>query len=383
LVPQLLEETGIDCWLLIAREYVEDPVLASMLPATWLNARRLMMLVLTPTRRYAVTRYPVGDVFAQAWDPTTEPDQWGALAHLLSDLDPAAIAIGTNPLQAHSDGLTASLRDSLVGTLPEHLAARIVSGGHLGVRWLETRLPQEREVLADATERAHGILRRGLSEQAITPGLTTTEDLEWWYRQTVHEAGYATWFHPSVTIQRMPDRTPPDGRSVIDPGDLVHVDFGIIHKGLCTDQQEHAYVLKPGENSAPVGLTDGLSQANRIQDILVGEFRPGRSGNDILAGALAKARHEGLNPTIYTHSIGVHGHGAGMTIGLWDRQEGVPGPGDHPLHPNTAYSIELSGETAVAEWDGQRVRFMLEQDAWFDGHAVTWLDGRQDQLWLI
>ena len=194
----------------------------------------------------------------------------------------------------------------------------------------------------------------------------------------MHDAGLGSWFQPSVTIQR----AGPIGAK-IEPGDLLHVDFGIIHRGLCTDQQEHAYVLRPGESAAPDGLTQGLSAANRIQDILLAEFVTGRTGNEILQSALDGAEAEGLRPTIYTHSIGLHGHGAGMTIGLWDQQGGVPGAGDHPLHPNTAYSIELMGESAVPEWDHAIVRFMLEQDAWFDGAACSWLDGRQEALWLI
>ena len=223
----------------------------------------------------------------------------------------------------------------------------------------------------------------------ITPGVTTTDDVVWWLRQRVHDAGLGSWFQPSVSTQRAGDPEPVAGfagrpsTTTIEPGDLIHVDFGIVHHGLCTDQQEHAYVLRPGEEEAPAGLTEGLRAANRAQDILMSEFRSGRSGNEILAGALAGTSSEGLAATIYTHSIGVHGHGAGMTIGLWDRQDGVPGQGDHPLHPDTAYSIELMVEQPVPEWDGKVVRFMVEQDAWFDGGACQWLDGRQDQLWLI
>lgn len=373
-----MEEAGVDAWVLMGREYAEDPVLSTMLPAEWLSARRLTMLVLAGSERYAVSRYPVGDVFPAAWDPDEEPNQWQRLVELLRDIDPTAIAIGTNPTQAHSDGLTATLRDRLFEELPDDLMSRVVSGGHLGIRWLETRLAEERDILADATRAAHGVLRRGLSREAIDPGVTTTDDLVWWYRQTVHDLGLESWFHPSVSIQRA---GPVD--AVIRPGDLVHVDFGIVWEGLCTDQQEHAYVLRDGEATAPDGLRAGLARANRAQEILIGEFVTGRTGNEILFAALARCSDEGLDATIYTHSIGVHGHGAGMTIGLWDQQGGVPGAGDHRLHPNTAYSIELSNASVVPEWNGERVSFMLEQDAWFDGGVCTWLDGRQTELWLI
>lgn len=379
LVPLLLDETAIDCWLLIGREYAEDPVLATMLPAEWLSARRRTILILTPSERISVSRYPVGDLFAAAWDPVEEPDQWRRLVEILTEIDPKRIGIGVSPDQAHADGLTASEYKSLTNALPEYLASRLIPADQLGIRWLETRLPEEEAILAAAARTAHDILRQGLSTNAIAPGQTTTDDLAWWYRQTVADAGIESWFHPSVSVQRVT----PQGNNIICPGDLVHVDFGIVHQGLCTDQQEHAYVLDRGETSAPQGLQDGLRHANRVQEILLNQFVEGSTGNEILAASLTQTRAEGLDATIYTHSIGFHGHGAGMTIGLWDQQSAIAGPGEHPLHRDTAYSIELMVRSPVHEWDNAIVQFMVEQDAWFDGVSCEWLDGRQEELWLI
>lgn len=379
LAPDLMAETGIDCWVLMGREYAEDPVLKTMLPSEWLSARRRTILVLTSTERFAVSRYPIGKLFASAWDPEDEPNQWKRLAQILEELDPTCIGVGMSDIQAHADGLTATEHRAFIENLPHDLADRVVPAGLLGVRWLETRLAEERPTLVVATHTAHEILRLGLSAEAVTPGVTTTNDLVWWYRQMVADAGLASWFHPSVTIQRQAG----GDDSTIIPGDLIHVDFGIVYESMCTDQQEHAYVLDSGEVEAPPGLRRGLEQANHAQDVLLEEFIVGRTGNEILASALAQCRAKGLEATIYTHSIGLHGHGAGMTIGLWDQQQGVPGAGDHPLHLNTAYSIELMTRSQVPEWGGTAVSFMLEQDAWFDGQSCVWLDGRQTELWLI
>ncbi|NNF58413.1 MAG: Xaa-Pro aminopeptidase, partial [Rhodothermaceae bacterium] len=147
--------------------------------------------------------------------------------------------------------------------------------------------------------------------------------------------------------------------------------------------QQQAYVLRPGETAAPAGLVAGLAAANRVQDLLTAQFETGRSGNAILRAALDAARAEGLAATIYTHPIGFHGHGAGPTIGLWDQQGGVPGRGDYPLFPNTAHSIELNAAVAVPEWGDKTIRFMLEEDAFFDGETVTYIDPRQEALLLI
>lgn len=236
---------------------------------------------------------------------------------------------------------------------------------------------------------AHAIIAEGLSEKAITPGVTTTEDLSWWFRNRIAELKLDTWFHPSVNIQR-PD-TPTfriatmggSGAMVIQPGDFLHLDFGLSYLGLSTDTQHHAYVLQAGETQAPKGLSEGLAAANRVQDLLTREFKTGRTGNQVLAAARKAVAAQGRKATIYSHAIGYHGHGAGPWIGMWDNQDPVPGQGDYPVHPNTAWSIELSAHAKVAEWGGQEVRFMAEEDGYFDGETFRYLDGRQTEIHLI
>jgi Xaa-Pro aminopeptidase len=237
---------------------------------------------------------------------------------------------------------------------------------------------------------AHYIVAEGLSEKVITPGVTTTQDVQWWYREKIRDLNLTTWFHPSVSVQRSENERHTgdfsdyfaDDSDVIMPGDLIHIDFGIEYLGLSTDTQRNAYVLRPGETDAPEGLKEALATGNRLQDIFTAEFETGRTGNEILASSLEKAESEGINATIYTHPIGYHGHAAGPTIGLWDQQDGVPGKGDYPLYPNTAHSIELNAEVHVPEWD-RTVRIMLEEDAFFDGDSIRYIDGRMKELYLI
>ncbi|MFK8010599.1 MAG: M24 family metallopeptidase, partial [Marinicellaceae bacterium] len=237
---------------------------------------------------------------------------------------------------------------------------------------------------------AHHILAEGLSEKAIQPGVTSTEDLVWWYREKVKSLKLSTWFHPSVSIQRADkedfdhlrtfDKRPE--QNIIQPGDLVHVDFGISYLRLNTDTQQHAYVLKPGEKEAPEYLNTALKNANRLQDIFTANFKVGRTGNEVLALSRKQAINEGIKPSIYTHPIGYYGHAAGTTLGMWDSQEGVPNTGDHPLHANTAYAIELNAATYIEQWD-KEIRIMLEEDAFFDGESVNYLNGRQKLFHLI
>ncbi|MEO0558296.1 MAG: M24 family metallopeptidase [Bacteroidota bacterium] len=391
-VPALMRREGIDLWIVSAREYNEDPVIETMLPATWHAARRRTTLVFSDdgetVERLAVARYDVGP-FPRAWTPEEQPDQWGRLAEIIVERDPERIGVNRSSTFALADGMTDTEYEALLAALPERYHDRIASAERLAVGWLETRTASEMATYPTIVRIARSIIHEGLSLKAITPGVTTTDDLAWWYRDRIRQLELTTWFHPGVDVQRADAPTAGDdfsGRpdaNVIQPGDLVWVDFGISYLGLHTDTQQLAYVLRPEETEAPAGLVAGMAAANRVQDLLTSAFQTGRSGNDILKAALDASAAEGLNATIYTHPIGFHGHAAGPTIGLWDQQGGVPGRGDYPLYPHTAYAIELNARMDVPEWNNKSVRFSLEEDAYFDGEAVWYIDPRQEALLLI
>ena len=394
-VPMVMRRAGIDMWVVIAREYNEDPVIETMLPATWMSARRRTVLVFFDrggelgVERFAVSRYGIGDLFESAWNPEQQPDQWARLVELIAERDPRTIAVNRSSTFGLADGITASQYTELLSALGDEYASRVVSAEPLAMGWLETRIPLEMELYRSVCALAHGIIAEGLSSAAVQPGHTTTADLQWWFRERMEGLGLDVWFHPSVAVQRPAggdDRegfANPPGVETIRRGDLVWVDLGITYLDLNTDTQQHAYVLREHETEAPAGLVAGLRAGNRLQDVLTGHYAVGRSGNEVLRLSREQALAEGLVPSIYTHPLGLHGHGAGATIGLWDRQEGVPGRGDYPVYASTAWSIELNVTETVPEWGGQAVRFQLEEDAYFDGETVRYIDGRQTELLLI
>lgn len=387
-VPAIMREQGIDLWLLVAREYFEEPVVASMLDATSMHARRRTILIFhdpgggKPVERLTVSRYGLGGLFAPAWDPAKQPDQWRAAAEIIAARNPARIAVNISDLHQFADGMTVSQYDKFTAALPAELRQRIVSGEGLAIRWLETRTPAEIELYPAIVRTAHAVIGEAFSKAVITPGVTTAEQVQWWYRDRLMQLGLDPWFHPSVGIQRQGVKGMLEGAEVIQPGDLLWTDFGIRYLRLNTDTQHLAYVLKQGEVDAPAGLRQGLANSNRVQDILTRHFAVGRSGNAVLALARAEALAAGLDPSIYSHPIGLHGHGAGPSIGFWDNQNPDP-RGDRPINANTAWSIELTSYAAVPEWGGQRVDFRAEENAFFDGKRVRYIDGRQTRLTLI
>ena len=395
-LPEIMARNKLDMWIIIAREYNEDPVIRTMLPATWLNARRRTILVIHnpgngyPLESYAVARYDVGDIFKKAWDPEAQPNQYKALADLIQSKNPKSIGINKSIYFAQADGITANEYELLKKALPKKYAPRIVSAEKVAIGWLETRSAKEMEVYPDICRIAHDIIKEGFSAKVITPGITTTDDVVWWYRERIRDLNLVTWFHPTVDIQRADKQdfnfleafSKDKADNVIRPGDLLHVDFGITYLGLNTDTQQHAYVLMPGESRTPDFLVKALGVGNRLQDILTDQFKTGRTGNEMLLSALKQAKEEGIKPQIYTHPIGYYGHGSGPTIGMWDKQEGVPINGDYPLFPNTAYSIELNAKVHIKEWD-KEVAIMLEEDALFDGKTCDYIDPRQTEMIII
>lgn len=395
-LPPIMRRAGIDMWIIISREYNEDPVLKTFLPSTWQSARRTTILVVydpgegKKLETYAMARYAVGKLFVKAWDKEKEPDQWKALAEFVASKAPKKIGVNRSETFALADGISAYHYDKLVASLPEKYRPRVTSAENVAIGWLETRTDSEMAIYPNIVRIAKQIIAEGLSEKVIQPGVTTTDDVVWWYRDRIRQLMLTTWFHPSVSVQRKDDKrfdhlkafSEGEEDQVILPGDLIHVDFGITYLRLNTDTQQHAYVLRPGESGPPAYLTEAFREANRVQDILTGNFRTGRTGNEVLAASLKQCQTDRIKCSIYTHPIGFHGHAAGTTIGLWDQQGGVPIAGDYPIYPNTAFSIELNAASFIEEW-GKEIRIMLEEDAFFDGTSVRYIDGRQTALFVI
>ncbi|WP_431123759.1 M24 family metallopeptidase [Flagellimonas flava] len=398
LLPTLMDQTGLDMWILISREYNEDPVLKTMLPATWLNARRRTILLFYRDKandtidKLAVARYNVGKSIQSAWDKEKEPNQWKRLIQLIEERNPKSIGLNFSKDHNIADGLDKTDYDEFMANLPKKFHSRIISAEQLAVRWIETRTPREMVIYNQLVDITHDIIAEAFSEKVITPGITTTTEVEWWMRQKVTDLGLETWFHPTVDVQRTSEELVShlysfSGRPddlVIQPGDLLHCDFGITYLRLNTDCQELAYVLKPKETAAPSYLVNALYDGNRVQDFLTENMIKGRTGNEILAKALSDAKATGLRPAIYTHPLGSYGHSAGTTIGMWDAQGGVmKDDGDnYPLNPNTVYAIELNTTVNIPEWK-RDIRVMLEEAGFYGEDGFRYVNGRQTELLLI
>ena len=393
LLPKLMEETDIDMWVIITREYNEDPVIKTLLPPTWLNARRRTILAFHYDKKtknlekVAIARYSFGKNIPSIWNKEEEPNQIKALVKFIEEKNPDKIGLNFSDHFALADGIVKTDYELFIDNLPSKLSKKVVSAEELAIRWIETRTEKEMIIYDQLVEITHGIINEAFSTNVITPGVTSTNDVVWWMREKVKKLGLKTWFHPTIDVQRneISDLYAFDGESKFDiilPGDLIHCDFGITYLTLNTDCQELAYVLKPNETKAPDYLVKALDEGNRVQDIFTNLFEFKKTGNQILKEALDQGKKEGLRPQIYTHPLGTFGHSAGTTLGMWDSQGGVPFTGDFPMNYNTVYAIELNTKVFIKEWN-KDIRIMLEEAGVFEKSGFRYVNGRQTELILV
>lgn len=399
-LPKLMRKHGVQMWLIICREYNEDPVFYSLVSPTMFAARRRTIYVFFDrgeaggVERLALGGGSQGGLYTVYRDPEVEnreiygEGQWVLLKKLIEERKPATIAINVSHTHAFSDGLSASEREKLESSLAPEYLKRLVRAENLALEYISIRLPEMLPIYKQMMEIVHSLIRRAFSNEVIKPGKTTNEDVVWWLRQEVNNRGLGTWFQPSVRVQKPTHAgvrmLAEDAPVVIERGDVLHVDFGITAMRLNTDSQHMGYVLREGESDVPAGIKKALANANRLQEILIERMKAGRTGNEVLQEALSQMKKERINGTIYTHPVGDHGHGAGPLIGLWDRQQGVPGRGDVLLLPGTWFSIELQATTPVPEWGGKELFVGQEEDGVLDEQGnFSWILKRQTEFHLV
>jgi hypothetical protein len=399
-LPPLMRKHHAQMWIVACREYAEDPAFFSLVSPTVFAARRTTIYVFFdrgPGRdieRLALGGESNGGLYTVYRDPDAANReiygdvQWQVLRKLVDQRHPSTIAVDISPTHAFSDGLTVGMRDKLVGALGPDYKDRIIPAENLALEYQEMRVPEMLPTYREMMEIVHSLIARAFSNEVITPGKTSDEDVVWWLRQKVNDAGLGTWFHPSVSVQRQgltaANRLNRKEGIVIERGDVLHTDFGITAMRLNTDTQHMGYVLREGETDVPAGIGQALKNTNRLQDLTLARMHPGRTGNEVLGDVLHAMREEKINGTEYTHPIGDHGHAAGPLIGLWDNQQGVPGRGDVPIVPNSWFSIELQAKTPVPEWGGQELEVALEEDAAIDEQGkIGWVLRRQTEYHLV
>ena len=388
ILPLSMREQGLDMWLIICQEDDLDPVYKTMIPMdTWCPILQILIFYdrgATGIERINLSFTDTKDHYDKPWAGRTHhSEQWVMLKDIIVERDPKRIGINTGVVQWAAGGLTHNLYNQLVEALPGKYVERLESAEPCATRWLSTLTDREVELYEHVVEVAHWIIAE--SYRGIIPGVTSIRDLVWRYWQICADQGLQAAFNPFFVINREDEAKEKYGEDdTIQHGDFIRCDVGIKYLGLITDHQEWAYIRKPGEKDAPAWAKELMVKGNRLQDCFMAEFQQGLTGNQLLANILEHARAEGLpNPKVYSHSLGHLLHEPGPLIGLPWEQEWNEGRGDVKLEYNYAFTMELSVEDAVSEWDSPSFRLALEQDVVFTTSGCRLIDGRQTRFHLV
>lgn len=390
ILPEAMRWANLDMWIILCQEDDYDPVFKTMVPLdTW--APILQMFIFCDrgpekgVERINLSMTDTGDLYDRPWRGTRHEEQWAQLTGILEERHPERIGINIGRVNWAAGGLTYNLYQQLMEAAPS-IAGKLVSAEKACEYWLMTLTAEELELFGHVARIAHEMIAECFHPRSITPGITTTEDLEWAYWQRSLNLGLDLAFKPFFRLIRRDTAKAihPVEDKVIRRGDILHCDVGVRYLRLNSDHQELAYVLLDSEIRAPEGLTRLLAEGNRLQQVFMNEFKPGLTGNELLANILSVARSRGIpNPRVYSHSLGLYLHEPGPLIGLPWEQGKNPGRGDVTLRYNSCFTMELAVEDAVPEWDSQKVRLSLEQDVKFTERGCEPLDGVQSVFHLI
>ncbi|MGH9714854.1 MAG: M24 family metallopeptidase [Candidatus Acidiferrales bacterium] len=398
----MMRRHNVDMWIIVNEEFHNDPLTEYIAPPrVYTGGRDIFVFVDTGEkglRKIAITGYSEESVqkFFESQDDPLPADR--QLKALWDTYHPAHIALGIDGRRGVSRSLTKSSYDYLVDKMGPDAAKNFVPAQDLITEYLETRLPEEFAIYDEMVKVTDLLTKRALSNEVITPGKTTVGDVRRWFYDQLWENRVTTWFQPDLRVQRKGlDSSKSRGflavakeATVIMPGDLVHIDFGITYMGFSTDWQKMAYVLMPGEKDAPAGLKRAMRNTNELQDaMMLRAARPGRTGAEVYKLTMEEMAQKGIAAMIYSHPIGNQGHGLGASIDFRPPQtansthEAVNTAARPVLHKGSYLSVELNTQTAIPEWGGQKIYVMEEDDADLTDEGYRFFEPRQTAFYLI
>jgi Xaa-Pro aminopeptidase len=393
----MMRRHNIGMWIVVNEEFHDDPLSQYIAPPRPYTGNRDVFVFIDGgdkgLKKYAITGYTEENL-ARFFDaPTDEPRPAGPTLRMLYDTwQPKTIGLGIGGRRGQTRSLGYDAWKFLADAMGTEATTRFTSASDLIEEYLDTRLPDEMEHYRTAVAVTEGIVKHALSPAVITPGTTTVGDVRRHLYDALWAAGVRTWFQPDLRVQRAGgDIATSRGflavateGIVIEPGDLVHIDFGISYMGFDTDWQKMAYVLRPGETDAPQGLKLALQNTNTLQDaLMLRHSRPGLTGGAVFRATMAEMKEKGIEAMVYSHPIGTQGHGLGAGIDFRAANRSDTTALSSRLRLGSYISIELNTGTPVPEWGGKKVFVMMEDDAHLTPDGFRFFRPRQEQFYLI
>jgi Xaa-Pro dipeptidase len=392
MILPMMRRHNIDMWVIVNEEFHNDPLTEYIAPPRPYTGNRDIFVFIdtgSTLRKVAVTGYAEENVkrfFEEEDDPKPADQQ---LAALYAQYHPKRIGLSIDARRGVERSLTRDSYQFLAKSMGGDAESHFVSAADLIEEYSDTRLPEEFETYKMLVTLTDQITRRAFSNEVIHLGKTTVGDVRRWLYDAMGNAGVTTWFQQDIRLQRKGSQNGmsrgflgvADESTVIEPGDLLHVDFGITAMGFSTDWQKMAYVLRPGEKDVPEGLKRALANTNALQDELMTASRPEKLAGEVYNDIMTAMAKRGIEAKVYSHPIGFQGHGLGAALDYRAAQQSVSE--GKRLRKGSYLSIELNTATAVPEWEGQKVFVMMEDDAYMTDDGFKTFLPRQTSFYLI
>lgn len=390
-MPTAMRDNDLDMWIVVMREGLLDPLWEALGRGYvgdwgyWVftdRGDRVERAVLG-VGGYRLEQCGVYDYFGSADE----------LASFVEERDPRRIGVNMAESIGGADGLSHTSYQHLRGTLGSY-GDRLVSAERFVSDFRSTRTAVEIAAFAEAGEMSREIAERAFSNEVITPGVTTLEDVAWWMSDQQLARGLESSFDmPSVYITGPEGIVATSSDRIIQRGDLLMLDWGVGFLDFYTDMKRIAYVLRDGEIEPPEGIRHAFERGRQVRDIMKATIRPAPTALQALDRTWTALEAAGFNriefnqptsdPTVTDvvlgpHSVGNWGHGLGPSLAFFN-----PTRMTYELRPGTLISIELFAYTANPEWNDAKIRIPLEDDAVVTERGVEWLYPVNDRILII
>ena len=389
-----MRKAGIDCWIIMSREFNKDFVLEYIednrenTPGGHRNAYIFFDDGSDKPKKILLgTHLPRGSLL---WDDMESyhsgsgeegPSLKPILGKTIRELDPKRIGINQSRTIPMCDGLTVEMKEFLVDAIGPEYEKRLVSAETIISDFLDTRLPEEMVYFKEAAEMSK-MIHFGVLDM-IQPGKTKIKDMRWWIYNKLAELDIDTWYFHGLRAHRQGVEGRLDADStVIQPGDIINNDIGVVYMGFHTDYKGTGYVLKPGETEPPEGIQKAFKNSLRVQDAVFEIAKVGMPGHQVRSESMALCDKWGVDGSVYSHSVGVGGHG----IGAWMNPDWPDRYGDRaafPLRLGAVYAVESHATTVIPEWNGQELRINTEEDVVLTEKGFSYVVPRQEKIHLI
>jgi Xaa-Pro aminopeptidase len=384
ILPEAMRENGIDMWIVAMKEGHYDPMWEA-LGRGYVGS--IGYYIFTDRGGDRIERAALGitdhhRASCGAYDIDSSGVDLGAFVRARN---PRRIGVNMSEEMGMADGLTHTLHNHLTRALGTTHAGRLVSAEKLVSDFSSRRVATEIVAFGEAGEIGRELAERALSNEVITPGVTTLADVAWWIEDQMLARGLGSSFEvPSIYVTGPGGIEATSSDRIIQRGDLLMIDFGVGYLNMWTDQKRIAYVLKPGETRLPAGYQNAFDQAVKVRDVIHRTARAGSTAQammDTINAAIVAAgftamrafnqvRDDAPSTEFITasHSVGDWGHGIGPSMAFFN-----PGRLRYEVRPGNLFSIELFAYTTVPEWGGRKLRIPLEDDAVVTSRGVEWV----------